>query len=87
MGKLKAVWTDLPDADDEYTFKKEFNHHFGSSWDKVMLGAEKPFDQHRYWDGYFAVTDVVSSNGLTLLDVTGAGGSGVKPLCYNVIVV
>ncbi|WP_347490312.1 hypothetical protein [Desulfoscipio sp. XC116] len=87
MGKLKAVWTDLPDADDEVAFKKEFNRYFGADWDKLLLGADKPFDHHRYWDGYCAVADVLTGQVCTLLDVTGAGSDGVKPLCYNMLVV
>lgn len=86
VSNLKAVWIDLPDADEEETFKKEFHRCFGCSWDKVMLGAEKPFDHHRYWDGYLAVAGVVPCRGLTVLDVTGAGSDGIKPECYNVIV-
>ncbi|WP_166512610.1 hypothetical protein [Desulfallas thermosapovorans] len=86
MGNLKAVWTDLPDVDEEITFKKEFHRCFGCGWDKVMLGAEKPFDHHRYWDGYFAVASVAPGQGLTVLDVAVAGGDGIKPVCYNVIV-
>jgi len=84
VGNLKSVWTDLPDPDEEASFKETFYGYFGYAWEQVLLGAEKPFAHHRYWDGYWAVTDVQPDQGLTVSDVAGPGCDGLKPLCYNI---
>lgn len=86
VGKLTAVWVDLPDAGDGEFFKGDFGGFFGAPWEQVMVGAEKPFDYHRYWDGYFAVTALEDSPGLTLADLPVSVSGHTKQLYYNIIV-
>jgi|GEM_PF-4810177 len=31
---------------------------FGSRWEEVLVGAEKPFPYHRDWRAYFAVSEL-----------------------------
>jgi len=87
VGNLKAVWTDLPDdLEDEDMVKTEFYRVFGGRWDNVLLGSEKPFDHHRYWDGYLAVTELQQSRGLTLSDLPLLDPSGKKVFRYNIVI-
>jgi len=88
VGNLKAVWTDLPDdLGDEDMVKTEFYRVFGGRWDNVLLGAEKPFDHHLYWDGYLAVTELRQSRGLlTLSDLPLLDPSGKKVFRYNIMI-
>lgn len=86
MGKLTAVWTNLPDSENEGLFKEEFYRFFGIRWDEVMLGAENPFDYHLYWDGYFAITEIEKIQGRTVLDLPIMDTVSGKKLSHNVII-
>lgn len=86
MGKLKAVWAGFDDPDDKEDLQIEFNRYFGMLWEEVMLAADKSFDYHQYWDGYFAVTDFKLSKELTLWDLPEFDTEGRKISRYNIIV-
>jgi len=78
VGSLAAVWTEVPAADDEGEFKRQFYHFFGAGWDEVMVGADRPFAHHRYWDGYFAVQSMDVVQGVTLDDLPRSGAGGAR---------
>lgn len=89
VGKLSSVWLDLPGAGvdlEEEELKDAFGRFFGAPWGRVMVGAEKPFAYHRYWDGYFAVTGLQNSPELTLDELTTGVDGCTKPRYYNIIV-
>jgi len=82
VGNLGEVWMDLSAAGRE-EFQRDFARFFGAAWGLVMVGAEKPFDMHSYWDGYFAVRDIKPVNGLTLADLAGPGQTVTR---FNIVV-
>ncbi|MCL6448868.1 MAG: hypothetical protein K6U04_12070 [Armatimonadetes bacterium] len=43
---------------DQKTLAGIFFTIFGSRWNEVLVGAEKPFSYHRDWRAYFAVSDL-----------------------------
>lgn len=85
MGKLQAVWTGVPD-DDEQSFTLEFLHSFGLTWEKVLVGAEKTYTYHRFWDACFAVNALERVDGMTIADLPVIlGGCTAQTRC-NIIV-
>ncbi|MCG8403173.1 MAG: hypothetical protein MJA84_16510 [Firmicutes bacterium] len=84
MGNLTGVWTDLPADDDEAVYKSEFARIFRANWEDVLMGGEKPFRAHLHWDGYLAVRDVRTADGLTLANLPGFGSGEAQIL--NIIV-
>lgn len=72
VGSLEKLWTELPDGDEE-ELKRHFACFFDADWQLVMVGAEKPFDIHLYWDAYFSVRKITPVSGLTLADLARAG--------------
>lgn len=73
LGKMGQVWLDLPDEDEEEDYHAGFEQAFGVPWEQALVGAEQPFAYHLPWTGYFAVTELVDQQGLTLLDLPPKG--------------
>ncbi len=84
MGNFLSAWVDPPPEAGEKEYKREFARFFGANWEDVLVGAERPFQEHMYWDGYFAVRGLKKTTGLTLEELAGgAGGCGVR--CHHVL--
>ncbi len=82
VGSLGEVWTEFPDGD-EAEFKRYFACFFNAPWQQVMVGAEKPFAMHLYWDAYFSVRKITPVSSLTLADLTGVGQGLTR---FNIVV-
>jgi len=82
VGHLGEIWTDLP-AKGKVEFQRDFTDFFGAAWELVMVGAEKPFAMHSYWDGYFAVREIKPLIGLTLDDLAWPGQNVTR---FNIVV-
>jgi len=86
VGSLTAVWTDLPDQEDEMRFKKEFCRIFGAPWEELMVGADKPYDFHCFWDGFLAVSSMERISGVTVADLSTEVTGTTRQLGCNIII-
>lgn len=81
MGNLAGIWTEVPEELPGMEALKElFLARFGKKWEEVMVGARKPFEYHKDWRSYLAVSNLVRcGENLLLADLTAkCQGQGVR---------
>ncbi|WP_027364506.1 hypothetical protein [Desulfotruncus alcoholivorax] len=85
VGNLVSVWTGVP-GEDEQLFSVDFLHFFGLTWEKVLVGSEKTYTYHRFWDACFAVDSFERVQGTTIADLPVTPGGCTTQTRCNIIV-
>lgn len=66
MGNLERVWVDPPDgAAGIDLLVSRFGEYFGKSWRDVMCDAGMSPNYHRTWKGFYAVSALKRSGGVS----------------------
>lgn len=68
VGSLKAVWPVEPEEFDGMTdLMDRFARYFRCRWEDAVVGGDRPFSEHRYWDAYLAVAGLAAPENTLLL--------------------
>lgn len=73
MGNLTGILV-VEDFEQEEKIKDQVRQDFGLIWEQVVLGAERPFSYHIYYDVFLRVSNIRFKDAGTLLSLLSKPG-------------
>ena len=66
VGKLKKIWSEIPQDVSEEEYKKAFKDYFGAEWEEALNAVDMSFEYNVYNMGYFSAGDIEAVKDITL---------------------
>ena len=74
VGKLKKIWSEIPQDASEEEYKKVFKDYFGALWEEALNAVDMSFQYNAYNTVYFSVGDIESTENITLDQILEENG-------------
>ena len=74
VGKLKKIWSEIPQDASEEEYKKAFKDYFGAEWEEALNAVDMSFQYNAYNTVYFSVDDIESIENITLDQILEENG-------------